>query len=490
MTTQNTTHIILRRATRVFAFLICCLGLLGTLNQITSYKYGDGMLQPQLIEELPDNSCDVMFFGSSRVFENVNTGQLWDEWGIASFNSCGSVQPLWDTYYYMLQAFEKQHPRVAVVEVYRAVETRDYADESRIIKNTFSLPANLSLEAKEVSAPEDQLADYILEWPFYHGRVDELTREDFLPYKGSERWKNWKGFSANFTHGNFEEPDVSQVTERKPLSDKSQEYLVKIIDLCEERDIPLVLIVAPYPLSESEQAVYNSVSDYAARRGVPFINFNLDYESAGIDFSTDFASDSHLNYLGANNFTQVLGQYLKDNYDLPDRRGETGYDSWQRDADDIRARRRDHQLSIFTNPSELIGQTLSSDNADDYLILVAKNNANLSWTGWDNTFTTLSKYGLTEPSSSVGAFALQGHKKLYESLANEYEWYTSAGSKRVMISRDEAGVTKLRFADASIDVPSGGMVVLVYNVHTDQIVTCATWLTSPSGFAIQEYIEQ
>lgn len=186
----------------------------------------------------------------------------------------------------------------------------------------------------------------------------------------------------------------------------------------------------------------------------------------------------------------MLGQYLKDNYDLPDRRGEAGYDSWQQDADDIRARRRDHQLSILTNPSELIGQTISSDNTDDYLILVAKNDADLSWAGWNNTFATLSKYGLTQPSSSVGAFAFQGHEKLYESSANEYEWYTSAGSRRVMISRDETGGTKLRFADASIDVPSRGMVVLVYNVHTDQIVTCATWLTSPSGFAIQEYIEQ
>lgn len=84
----------------------------------------------------------------------------------------------------MRQAFERQHPRVAVVEVYLAVETRDYADESRIIKNTFSLPSHLELPAKEASAPEDQLIDYILEFPFYHTRVEELTREDFLPNKG------------------------------------------------------------------------------------------------------------------------------------------------------------------------------------------------------------------------------------------------------------------------------------------------------------------
>ena len=73
----------MRRVLRIVSFLICLGLMLSGLNFVTSYKFGDGIVQPQLVERLPVQSCDVMFFGSSRVFENIDTGQLWDTWGIA-----------------------------------------------------------------------------------------------------------------------------------------------------------------------------------------------------------------------------------------------------------------------------------------------------------------------------------------------------------------------------------------------------------------------
>lgn len=473
----------LKRLTRIAGFLICAVTMLCALNQITSYKYGDGMIQPQLVEDLPANSCDVMFFGSSRVFENIDTGQLWDEWGIAAFSSCGSVQPLWDTYYYMKQAFERQHPRVAVVEVYRALETRDYVDESRIIKNTFNLPAHLEVSAKQVSAPQDQLSDYLLEFPFYHGRAEELTREDFLPHMGSQRWVDWKGFGPNYTQGVFQEPDVSGVSSRSPLSEKSQKYLEMIVDLCAENEIPLVFILAPYPLTAEEQAVFNSVADYASAQGVPFINYNLLYDDLRLDFASDFASDQHLNYQGARKFTQAVGSYLVDRYDLPDRRGNSAYESWQRDADDIRARARDHELSQISDPAELLVQTLQSDNSDDYLILVAKNACDLSWPGWGSAATALSAEGLNDSLEPTGAFALGDGELLYSTTAGTYEWYTDAGSKRVMVSRGDAGDASMRFTGERVDIPTGGLTILIYNVHTDQVAARGAWTTSAGGYS-------
>ena len=40
-----------------------------------------------------------------------------------------------------------------------------------------------------------------------------------------------------------------------------------------------------------------------------------------INYETDFRDESHLNYSGAKKATSYMGQYLMENYDLPDKRG-------------------------------------------------------------------------------------------------------------------------------------------------------------------------
>jgi len=49
----------------------------------------------------------------------------------------------------------------------------------------------------------------------------------------------------------------------------------------------------------------------------------------GLDFYTDFADHAHLNAQGAKKYTAHLAAYLKQNYELPDRRGQKGYESWE-----------------------------------------------------------------------------------------------------------------------------------------------------------------
>ena len=45
-------------------------------------------------------------------------------------------------------------------------------------------------------------------------------------------------------------------------------------------------------------------------------------------YSSDFADWQHLNVKGSIKFSRKLAEDLKERYDLPDRRGEAGYASW------------------------------------------------------------------------------------------------------------------------------------------------------------------
>ena len=91
--------------------------------------------------------------------------------------------------------------------------------------------------------------------------------------------------------------DVRTIKERKPLNKKEEEYLVKIIEKCQERDLPIVLIKTPSTVRIGSQPYYNAVQIIADQYKVPFINYNLIDEQTGIE-ANDFAN-THVNYRGA-----------------------------------------------------------------------------------------------------------------------------------------------------------------------------------------------
>ena len=65
---------------------------------------------------------------------------------------------------------------------------------------------------------------------------------------------------------------------------------------------------------------------------VNYINFlSMDV----VDYNTDcYDKDSHLNPSGARKVTDYLGQYITENYDIPDQRQNEAYSFWYQDYDE------------------------------------------------------------------------------------------------------------------------------------------------------------
>ena len=73
---------------------------------------------------------------------------------------------------------------------------------------------------------------------------------------------------------------------------------------------------------------YEEIESIAQSSGVTFIDFNKQLDDLGIDKSTDFNDHTHLNYYGSVKFTDHLGKILKNETEIPDRRGSSEYESW------------------------------------------------------------------------------------------------------------------------------------------------------------------
>lgn len=296
---------------------------------IFSYKHADGIGSMRNYYKCRENSVDVVFFGTSHMYNGTNTQILWDDYGIASYNLCGSIQPLWNTYYYVNEALKSQTPKLLVVDCYSIIQNGDEIGPAKYIKNTYGMkPSVDKLKAVLTCFKEEKISDYILEYPTYHSRYSELTEEDFRINMGHAYFKDWKGYTINDVFAPQKRNDFSDNIGSCDLYPRCEEYMRKIIELAKEKDTPLMLVVLPYSVSKEDMLQYNRVSEIASEYDVPFINFNYCYDDIGLDFDNDLGDYAHLNYVGSEKFTKYFGTILCNEYNIPNHKGDEDYKSY------------------------------------------------------------------------------------------------------------------------------------------------------------------
>ena len=115
---------------------------------------------------------------------------------------------------------------------------------------------------------------------------------------------------------------------RAELPENDEKVLIELLEYLKKNDLKALFIVCPYWITEEHYAVYNTISDRISEYGFDFLNTNDHYSEMNIDFSTDFYNAAHVNNLGAEKYTEYLGKYLVDKYDLPDHRDDDNYAEW------------------------------------------------------------------------------------------------------------------------------------------------------------------
>ena len=112
------------------------------------------------------------------------------------------------------------------------------------------------------------------------------------------------------------------------MNDREEEYARKIFELAQTEGITLFLLGLPNPDYANDQMYYNALWAVAEEYGVQGLNYNDPNMRFGLRYSSDFADWQHLNVKGSVNFSRKLGEDLKMLFDLPDRRGDAKYSSY------------------------------------------------------------------------------------------------------------------------------------------------------------------
>lgn len=300
------------------------------ISNILRVKSSHGINQLEGLYWQPGDTIDVVMMGSRHIHCNVNTALLWEEYGIPSYDYSGAEQPLWMTYHYLKELYKYQDPKVIVLDLYAPARFKEDYQYDWISENIYGMRFSFNkLQMLAVSVEPTRLFQYFPSFLVYHDRYDDLEEEDFehFLWDGEEK-EAFKGYTPYWNREPQIIPQVSE-NEAEGLSAKSEKYLYKIIKFMEKKEGKLILIAAPYVITEEDQKVYNRIAEIAKEKGITFINYNEYYEEIGLDFEKDFNDESHLNYWGSCKFTDYLGEFLCTCDNIQDRRGQEGYESWE-----------------------------------------------------------------------------------------------------------------------------------------------------------------
>ncbi|HIU48907.1 MAG TPA: hypothetical protein IAB04_06050 [Candidatus Avimonoglobus intestinipullorum] len=259
----------------------------------------------------PREEYDVLFFGSSNTYCSFNPLVLWEEKQVKSYVFATQNQPIWATYHYMKDAFKTQKPKVAVLDVLMMTKHTEYYDDGVNYSFADDMPFSWNkIQLALVSAQGKGAFDLLFNFTKYHSRWNELKEEDYTFRRGEQR-DYLKGYVLlPDVYPDGIRPDVTEVTATAELLDKNVEYLEKIIRLCEEEQVELLLVKAPNNKTTAQEAHYREVEQLAREHGVPYVDYNNYYEEIGLDLKTDFYDKSHLNYRGAEKFTRFFAASL------------------------------------------------------------------------------------------------------------------------------------------------------------------------------------
>lgn len=300
------------------------------LNGVFLMKRADGITNIQNYYAQEKDTVDVLILGSSHAGMNLDAAEFFSEYGISTYVLWGSAQPFWNTYYFLMEALKTQQPKVILLEVNGAMMEEPYSDESRQVTNTAGMHMNLNkVKAVMETAPKERWMDLLLGLPIYHSRYSELSEDDFRHFPWNRKQLVIeKGSMPQYGTGEFELMDVSGITEKEKLTEKTEHYFRMILDTCQQKDIPVILFKTPTIMRDTVQPYMNTVRHIAEEYGMEFFNFNEMDEETG--FTADgYLPDGHLNMRGARLISNWLGRYLVENYELEDHRMDERYESWQ-----------------------------------------------------------------------------------------------------------------------------------------------------------------
>ena len=346
MTTGNRWLITLRRIVACILFSALFLSLLTVAEKMLMSDDAEGVVAAH--EALPVGSVDVGFIGSSHIYFTVIPQRLMDDYGITSVNAASPLIPTWQNIDELEWLLQKQSPRLVVLDLFmlgrspKVGPARPAEEETPNQRDAhfagmvprflpWTNPLKYSVTLRETLL-DSHMIPYLTAIGSHHTALWQIGRREMLRAAGKSLLH--ATFNYSFFNNLYQDfPELYPVpAPGVQMSEFDRDALLGFFRACKQKNIPLLILSVPHWPSGEWLALEAQAHLLAEEAGVDYLDMDTIIQECGFDFQTDMADFDHTNEKGAQKVTDYLGAYLKEHYDLPDRREDTDprYDPWKK----------------------------------------------------------------------------------------------------------------------------------------------------------------
>ena len=278
------------------------------------------------------DNIDVVLLGASHVYRGIDPNKMTEKIGLNVFNASTSSQQLQGSYYLLKEIIKTNDIKICFLDVNYGINNleedgdvqtfliTDYMNES--IDKYCYLFSSLGVDGIISSF-----------FPIFHSREANpitnlknkfsssysLYKYDYVRYPNEEYRGNGFVYNSETIDCLNTNWAPNQFNGHEIVPDYTKHWLDQIVELCEKKNIELILIDCPI----TDASVYSEIStydeyivffkEYAEKNNIQYWNFNLmSKKLINLDY-TDFMDAVHMNGSGAEKFTDFLSNYYIDN---------------------------------------------------------------------------------------------------------------------------------------------------------------------------------
>lgn len=277
----------------------------------------------ETFHNMPEDSIEVIGYGSSHMWRGVNVMEMYDKYGIGAYNYGCNWQHMNTTSLFFKDSLRTQSPKVVVIDTFLVndlLQNINMEGEIYYTRGISNFDGKREYLKQCFGDNKERYLSYYMPLCAFHDNWVNLEERSF--FKNADDTDFYK------TMGYWYMEEVTPVTlddpatfEQLELSEEALKILDDIVETCNEKDIDIIFITVPYMGS---YAYGDAMTRYAQENGCQYFNMFEMIDEIGFDCNTDFRDSGHLNNSGAVKVADFLGEYIVNNYDVSDMRMEEG----------------------------------------------------------------------------------------------------------------------------------------------------------------------
>ena len=304
--------------------------------------------------KLEKNTVDAIYIGTSGVDRYWISPKAYDEYGMTVYPLAIDSMPTWLFQNVLEDAFKYQSPELVLIDA-RAfgqsntdktvmdTRARRVLDAMNMFSSARIKSGFKTMEVMHSTFGEEQ-ARFDLSYLFSVAKYHDRWKEDSYKIKNNLGNKEHE-YAGFYITGNSVHVEPMEVTPYnfdiyEPLDSLTEKSLYELLDFLEEKGVEVLFVDTPQLKDEIEVARGNTLYKILDEKGIDYIHFLSDDPSSlhviDFDYNHDFYDAPHVNYYGAEKFTDYFAKYLDENYDLPDRRSDENVaKDWEGKYDEV-----------------------------------------------------------------------------------------------------------------------------------------------------------